>query len=296
MDIISQILRFFPGASRLLHSLLFLIKHIFSKFFQAVHFTAYVLVLQPCQKAISLYLWGPVSIIIRTVTQLLLLPFNIPLGFFYDTSVNEIVTHINLHLAIVTLQIFVQYTITLMVIGVSIGIFWGVFLGTLHKVTRIPDKYIDIPWDLTNWLTEYTFSRQKLKMKTDSNESLRTEDESTISPLKRRMISGHRTPPSSRTSASGIASKLPHDFFQPKGSNNRTGRQYDPSNVSPMSITNDEIVDSVSMSSNIWDPFDEAPNTLRTDGATTISSHPRSYSTGNSEINNFNIRKMKTRV
>ncbi|CEP61735.1 Ldb16p LALA0_S03e09692g [Lachancea lanzarotensis] len=249
----------------------------------------YLLSVRPFIQLFRTFFWSPAKILVRNLTNLALLPTNVPLFLFYNTSISDI-TEMNLHLTYVTITLCLQYLITMIFIGISFGIWFGIILGILHRMIRIPDKRVDIFGSLTNRIRRFVI-REEEQIKSTPNSWQYTQAYSpstNASPGTRVNQPQRKVSRSSRGSSSNLASKLPHDFFQMKVPRTplRPGNSKgDSSRLSEMSNELDD--DTASMSSNMWDPHEELPDTLKTETTARGSTYHRSLYASGLEQHNY---------
>ncbi|SCU90827.1 LAME_0E10176g1_1 [Lachancea meyersii CBS 8951] len=255
----------------------------------------YQLSLKPVFKLCHAFFWSPATILLRSMTKLALLPTNVPLMFFYNTTLGEI-SKVNVHLTYITVILCIQYLITMMFIGILFGVWCGVVLGVLHRLVRIPDKRVDLFGGLTHWLfphTAHEADRTKVTPVSWQHGQGFTPSPN-ISPETRVNQSHRRVSRSSRGSVSNLASKLPRDFFQMKAPKTplRSGNfKFDSSRLSPMSNDLDDAT--ASMSSNMWDTTEELPETLRTEFTARGATFPRpSYASGLEQPNYTHLKPL----
>ncbi|SCU98901.1 LADA_0H16050g1_1 [Lachancea dasiensis] len=243
----------------------------------------YHLSLKPFIKTGEFLLWSPTSIILRNLMSLVLLPSNILLVLFYNTTISDL-AKINVHMTTVTIMLCLQYFITMVIVGLLCGVYCGMALGFIHRFIRIPDKHIDILRIAKRWfIPETTFVSESPRVVPSSWESGHVQSPSNITHTARTNSSSRRISRSSVSGISRVASKLPHDFFQVKGPMTPLGRspntRYDTSRLSPLSPEVGE--ESTSISSNIWDTTEGLPETFITEATIRGSEIPRSaYATG----------------
>ncbi|SCV04929.1 LANO_0G14532g1_1 [Lachancea nothofagi CBS 11611] len=264
---------------------------------RSVTLLIYQLSVKPAWKLCEFFLWSPATILFRNLTNLALLPTNVPLILFYNTTLNDI-AKVNLHLTTVTVKLCIQYFITMMFIGVIFGIYCGVGLGLLHRFIQIPDKHIEVFGGLTQWLFPHT-AHETDDVKANSTPWQYGQYSSPTSDFTapQTVRTQRRVSRSTLSSVSNVASKLPHDFFQVKSpstpmrkSNNQ---KFDPSRLSPMSPEIDDETES--MSSNMWDTTEELPETLRTELTGRVNTFPRSYTTSSEQPNYIHLKPLKNK-
>ena len=258
----------------------------------------YRLTLKPILKLCYLFFWSPVTIIFRSLSKLVLLPTNLPLLLFYNTTVSDF-SKVNLHLTVITITLCIQYFITLMIAGTFIGLYCGFALGFLHRWIRIPDKHVEILKGVSRWIFPATAQvGDEMPFKQHAWQHAPYPTPSVASTAMSGTQQPRRTSRASVGSVSNAVAKLPHDFFQPKtprtpmGVNGKT--QFDPSKLSPLSVDKDD--ETASNSSNMWDLTDDLPETLRTELTARINSLPRPFTSGADQSNYTKLRELKNKA
>ncbi|CUS21026.1 LAQU0S02e04104g1_1 [Lachancea quebecensis] len=255
----------------------------------------YQLSLGPLLKLFHFFIWSPTAIISRNIVNLAFLPTNLPLILFYNTTLSDL-TKINLHLTTVTIALSIQYFVTLVALGVLIGIYCGLCLGTLHRWIKIPEKRIELFSGLTRWLFPHTaYSSVTPLPKQQPWQSAQYPSPSTTGTTARGEKLQRRGSRSSLVNVSNMVSKLPHDFFQPKSPQTPTRRseksRFDISKLSPVSTGHNDEVES--NYSSAWDFSDELPETLRTELTARASTFPRPYASGSDQPNYSQLKPLK---
>ncbi|SCU97960.1 LAFA_0G14488g1_1 [Lachancea sp. 'fantastica'] len=265
------------------------------KFFRAAAKFVYLLSIKPFVQLFQIFFYSPATILLRNLTNLALLPTNVPLFLFYNTTISDI-TKMNLHLTYITLTLCIQYLITMMFIGVIFGIWFGLILGVLHRLIRIPDKKVDLFGSLTQRVLRLV-TREEEQIKATPAPWNYTQEYSAstnASPATRLNQSQRKVSRASRGSASNLASKLPHDFFQMKAPRTplRSGdSRFDSSRLSQLDNELDD--ETASMSSNIWDTTEELPETLRTEPTARGTTFRRfSYASGLEQPNYTHLKPL----
>lgn len=236
--------------------------------------------IQPLIKVLTLFFWSPAQILLKNLFRIILMPTNLPLLFFYDTTLDDI-KKVNFHMAIVTVTTCIQYFITLLIIGVFFGVYCGISLGLIHRFARIPDRYIDLPQGIFNRVLSPFKQKDAITPPIKYTYENDIPTPSTISLGNRSFHTQRRVSRSSRGSVSNAVSHLPHDFFQPKTpSMQQEKRRPDPVRMSPLSMEIDDSSETTSISSNMWDYTENLPETLRTDVTGGTYQIPRSFTSG----------------
>ncbi|CAR30543.1 Ldb16p [Lachancea thermotolerans CBS 6340] len=255
----------------------------------------YQLSLGPLLRLFHFFFWSPAAIITRNVVNLMFLPTNLPLILFYNTTLSDL-TKINLRLTTVTIALSIQYFVTLMALGILIGAYCGLCLGTLHRWIRIPEKRVDVFGGLTRWLFPHTaYSSSAPLPKPHPWQSAQYPSPSTTSTTVRGEKLQRKGSRSSIVNVSNMVSKLPHDFFQPKSPHTPTRRsekaRFDTSKLSPVSTVRDDEIES--NYSSAWDFSDELPETLRTELTGRASTFPRPYASGSERPSYSQLKPLK---
>lgn len=268
------------------------------------------------------FMWLPISIAISVLLQLLFLPLNIPLKLFGGTSLQKIIIgHTNSKTNTYVLITIFQYALVLLLFGVIIGLCCGAALGIIHFIVVIPDMKFDISFSFFKRISSYMhlpkldlglvahiskFLQPKVSgedgggLTTPPSTILRADEleeilaKTATTPYRvNSKKSWQRRPSSSKESVMEVASKLPSDFFQKRGSISAERQTiYQTPSQSPSSKTVD---DSSYASSNLWDQFDELPSTLRTEGGISTLYSRRPMGSANREETLY-APKIKNRI
>lgn len=283
------------------------------------HFLHYVFY-QQTKFLFQTFMWLPICIVISIILQLVFLPINIPLKILAGTSMKNIIgnTYVKTNTYVITTLL--QYSLVLLVFGVMIGLLCGVGLSVIHFLIVIPDLSFNISLSaLKKRLPHLNIGKPafisnitrifQAEIPRDENLDIPTPSpsilpsghdleellaKSTITPYRSsHKKSWHRRSSSSKESVLEVASKLPSDFFQKRGSISEERQQIYQTPV--QSPSNKTLDDSSYASSNMWDQFDELPSTLRTEGgvSTLYSRRPLGVSNKNEQAY---VSKLKNRI
>lgn len=95
-------------------------------------------------KLFTFFCLEPCYIAATCILRLIFLPISIPLKLFFGVSLINILECVNSRSTLVILMTLIQYTISLFILGILFGIFWGSTIALIQLVLPIPSLYINI--------------------------------------------------------------------------------------------------------------------------------------------------------